>query len=434
MMQSDVGKDGLGKMANKGRSTQMSLARDGVVTEQMTFVAEKEGISVDELRGKIAEGKIVIPANVNHIKQGLKPIGVGAGLEVKVNVNLGASPEDCSLEEELKKVDICVEYHADTLMDLSVAGDLDAYREAIIAHCDIPVGTVPLYQVAVEQDILNMTKEHILQVILKQAKQGVDFMTIHSGFKKEFLPLVDKRLMGTVSRGGGFLNKWMRKHNQENPLYEMYDEILDICAEYDVTLSLGDSLRPGALADSGDEAQIAELKTLGELTLRAWDKNVQVMVEGPGHVPLNKIKEQMELEKEYCHGAPFYVLGPLTTDIGAGYDHITGAIGGAVAGMYGADMLCYVTPAEHLKLPDIDDVREGLMAFKIAAHSADIARGNKKAWARDREMSVYRKSLDWGNQARLSLDKKKFIEYRKKSGVDHKACTMCGKFCPMRED
>lgn len=414
--------------------TQMQRARNGEITPEIAFVAEKEQMDREQLRFYVAQGWVVIPANRNHLAQKLEPMGIGKGLSTKINANLGASPHIHDLDIELKKVDNCLKYGADTLMDLSTAGDINGYRAAIIEHSSIPVGTVPLYQIVEQYGIAGFTPQNALEVIRFQAQQGVDYMTVHAGFKKEFIPLVKKRTMGTVSRGGGILQKWMTIHDAENPLLQIYDEIIDIFAEYDVTFSLGDTLRPGGLCDCNDEAQIAELKFLGELTQRAWDKGVQVMVEGPGHVPIHMIKEQMELEKKYCHGAPFYVLGPLTIDTGCGYDHITGAIGGAVAAMHGADMLCYVTPAEHLSLPDENDVKEGIIAFKIAARSGDIAKKVPGAWEREKEMSVYRKQLHWGKQWEMSLDKEKFKEYRFDRGYSGSACGMCGeKFCPMKE-
>lgn len=415
--------------------TQMQIARSGQITPELAYVAELEQMEPERLRFLVAEGRVVIPANIGHLSQGLKPMGIGQGLATKVNANIGASPLVADLEVELKKVDNCQKYGADTLMDLSVAGDIDGVREAVIARAKIPVGTVPLYQVVEEYGIAAFTPENCLSVIRRQAAQGVDYMTIHAGFKREFIPLVAERVMGTVSRGGGILQKWMNINAQENPLLQVYDQIMAIFAEYDVTVSLGDTLRPGGLCDCNDAAQIAELKFLGELTLRAWEHGVQVMVEGPGHVPIHMIQEQMELEKRYCHGAPFYVLGPLTIDTGAGYDHITGAIGGAVAAMHGADMLCYVTPAEHLSLPDEEDVRQGIIAFKIAARSGDIAKGIPGAWEREKQMSTYRKNLNWGEQYRMAMDKEKFKEYRFDRGYQGRACGMCGeKFCPMKEE
>lgn len=415
--------------------TQMQQARNGIITPQIKLVAKKEQRTEEFIRERVADGRIVIPANTVHLEQKLVAMGVGQGLSTKVNANLGSSPHVNDLSVEMEKVYQCEKYGADTLMDLSTAGDLDGYRTEIIKTSTIPVGTVPLYQIVEEYGVAGFTPQQALEVITRQAQQGVDYMTIHAGFKKEFIPLVKDRNMGTVSRGGGILQKWMEIHNEENPLLQIYDEICDVFAQYDVTFSLGDTLRPGGLCDCNDEAQISELKFLGELTKRAWDKGVQVMVEGPGHVPIHMIEEQMKLEKEYCHGAPFYVLGPLTIDTGAGYDHITGAIGGAVASMHGADMLCYVTPAEHLSLPDPEDVKDGIIAFKIAARSGDIAKKIPGAWEREKKMSIARKNLDWKTQMEMSFNQDKFKEYRFERGYTGTACGMCGeKFCPMKEE
>lgn len=416
-------------------STQLIEARKGNITPEMIRVAERESYTPEHIRDLVATGELVIPANKNHLSLKLDPMGIGKTLSTKVNANIGSSPHVNDLEVEMGKVHHCEKYGADTLMDLSTAGDLDGYRRAIIEETTIPVGTVPLYQVVEEYGLAGFTAENCLEIIRKQAEQGVDYMTIHAGFKQEFIPLVKKRNMGTVSRGGGILQKWMTRNNAENPLLQVYDEICDIFAEYDVTFSLGDTLRPGGLCDANDEAQISELKFLGELTKRAWAKGVQVMVEGPGHVPIHMIPEQVELEKKYCHGAPFYVLGPLTIDTGCGYDHITGAIGGAVAAQHGVDMLCYVTPAEHLSLPDACDVKDGLIAFKIAARSGDIAKGVPGAWEREKKMSQARKALDWKTQRDMCFDQEKFDHYRLEQGYEGKACGMCGEtFCPMKED
>lgn len=415
--------------------TQMQRARLGEITPEIQFVAEKEQRDPEQIRQYVAEGSLVIPANVKHLAQNLVPMGIGKSLSTKINANIGTSQQACELDSELQKVDMCEKYGADTLMDLSTAGDINGYRQAVVNKTTIPVGTVPIYQIVEQYGLAGFTPENCLEVIRYQAEQGVDYMTIHAGFKKEFIPLVKQRHMGTVSRGGGILQKWMETHNQENPLLQVFDEIIDIFAEYDVTFSLGDTLRPGGLCDCNDEAQISELKFLGELTKRAWEKGVQVMVEGPGHVPIHMIEEQIKLEKEYCHGAPFYVLGPLTIDTGAGYDHITGAIGGAVAAWHGVDMLCYVTPAEHLSLPEPEDVRNGIIAFKIAARSGDIAKGVPGAWEREKEMSEARKALNWDKMWKMSMDKERFKEYRFDRGYTGIACGMCGeKFCPMKEE
>lgn len=414
--------------------TQYLQAKAGKITKAMRAVVKKEGVSAESLRKLVVRGEVVIPANKKH--RGLRPVGIGKGLTVKINVNLGCSPKRASLKEELKKVDLCEKYEADALMDLSIIADggkqLDKFRRAIIREARIPLGTVPIYQVAAEKGILDWDLEDFLEVVERQAQDGVDFMTIHSGFLRRHLPMVKRRLTGVVSRGGGFLEKWMRRHKAENPLYTGFDRILEIARKYDVTMSLGDSLRPGSIADAGDKAQLGELDVLGELTLRCRKAGVQVMIEGPGHVPLNQIEEQMLMQKKVCHGAPFYVLGPLVTDVGAGYDHITGAIGGALAAWKGADFLCYVTPAEHLGLPNVEQVREGILAFKIAAHAADIARGNKQALERDRRMSHFRKKLDWYEQGRKALDGEKVKTARLKDGKCE-TCTMCGEFCPMKD-
>ncbi len=413
----------------------MQRARNGEITPEMEFIANQEHMEPDLLRERVEEGSIVIPANTVHLSKKLVPMAVGKGLSTKVNANIGSSPHVHDLTVELEKVKQCEKYGADTLMDLSTAGNLDEYRKAIIDISTIPVGTVPLYQIVEKFGSTDFTEKDCLSIIENQAKQGVDYMTIHAGFRKEFLPLVEKRVMGTVSRGGGIMKRWMQKNNRENPLLEVYDDIIDIFAKYDVTFSLGDTLRPGGLCDSNDEAQIAELKFLGELTKRAWKKGVQVMIEGPGHVPIHKIPEQMQLEKEYCHGAPFYVLGPLTIDTGAGYDHITGAIGGAVAAQYGADMLCYVTAAEHLSLPEPEDVKEGIIAFRIAARSGDIAKGVPGAWEREKEMSIARKKLNWKKMMEMSMDPSRFKKFRFERGYSGLACGMCGdNFCPMNEE
>ncbi len=417
--------------------TQLQSAQRKIITPEMQIVAQKEQMNPENLRKLIAEGKIIIPANKVHLQKKLIPMGIGKGLFTKVNANIGASAYDSNIDHEIDKLKNAEKYGADTIMDLSTSGELDTIRQALIDASTIPLGTVPIYEVVEKHGILGFTAKDFLEIIKKQAAQGVDYFTIHAGFKKEFLPLVEgnKRITGVVSRGGGILQKWMKYHNEQNPLLQVYDQILDIMSEYDVSISLGDTLRPGCLHDCNDEAQISELKFLGELTKRAWNKGVQVMVEGPGHVPIHMIKEQMELEKKYCHDAPFYVLGPLTIDSGAGYDHITGAIGGAVAAQYGADMLCYVTPAEHLGLPDSNDVKEGIIAFKIAARSGDIGKNIPGAWDRENQMSKYRKSFNWGMMHKMSLDKEKFAHYRFDSGYEGQACGMCGDdMCPMKSE
>jgi len=380
----------------------------------MSYVAKVEGIGENLLMDEVANGRIIIPANVNHIN--LKPMGIGRKLKTKINANIGNSSLSSDICAELRKLEICLEFGADTVMDLSTDGDLDAIRSAIIEHSSVPVGTVPMYEILKEaKEVTSITNELILSVLEKQAKQGVSYFTIHAGFLREFLSLVKKRKMGIVSRGGSLTASYMSKLNRQNPFYEIFDQILEICARYDVSLSLGDGLRPGCLYDATDEAQLSELKVLGELTLRAWQKDVQVMIEGPGHVPLNQIEYNMKIEQELCHDAPFYVLGPLVSDIGAGYDHITSAIGGTMAAYHGASMLCYVTQKEHLGLPNENDVREGIVAHKIAAHAADVALGKAGAIEKDHAMSDARYAFDWNKQFELSFDPKKARELHDES-------------------
>ena len=414
--------------------TQMYYARRGEITQEMSYVARIEGLSENLVMDEVAKGSIIIPANINH--KNLKPMGIGRKLRTKVNANIGNSSLSSDICAELRKLEICLEFGADTVMDLSTDGDLDAIRSAIIEHSSVPVGTVPMYEILKEaKEVTNITNELILEILEKQAKQGVSYFTIHAGFLREFLPLVKKRKMGIVSRGGSLSASYMSKLNRQNPFYEIFDEILEICTRYDVSLSLGDGLRPGCLFDATDEAQLSELKVLGELTLRAWEKDVQVMIEGPGHVPLNQIEYNMKIEQELCHDAPFYVLGPLVTDIGAGYDHITSAIGGTMAAYHGASMLCYVTQKEHLGLPNENDVREGIVAHKIAAHAADVALGKAGAIEKDHEMSDARYAFDWNKQFELSFDPKKAKELHDESLPEDAFksahfCSMCGpKFC-----
>lgn len=418
-------------MRNK---TQMYYARRGEITQEMSYVARIEGLSENLVMDEVAKGSIIIPANINH--KNLKPMGIGRKLKTKINANIGNSSLSSDICAELRKLEICLEFGADTVMDLSTDGDLDAIRSAIIEHSSVPVGTVPMYEILKEaKEVTNITNELILEILEKQAKQGVSYFTIHAGFLREFLPLVKKRKMGIVSRGGSLSASYMSKLNRQNPFYEIFDEILEICARYDVSLSLGDGLRPGCLFDATDEAQLSELKVLGELTLRAWEKDVQVMIEGPGHVPLNQIEYNMKIEQELCHDAPFYVLGPLVSDIGAGYDHITSAIGGTMAAYHGASMLCYVTQKEHLGLPNENDVREGIVAHKIAAHAADVALGKAGAIEKDHEMSDARYAFDWNKQFELSFDPKKARELHDESLPEDAFksahfCSMCGpKFC-----
>jgi len=400
----------------------------------MSYVAKVEGVSENLVMDEVAKGSIIIPANVNHTN--LKPMGIGRKLKTKINANIGNSSLSSDICAELRKLEICLEFGADTVMDLSTDGDLDAIRSAIIEHSSVPVGTVPMYEILKEaKEVTNITNELILSVLEKQARQGVSYFTIHAGFLRDFLPLVKKRKMGIVSRGGSLSASYMSKLNRQNPFYEIFDQILEICARYDVSLSLGDGLRPGCLYDATDEAQLSELKVLGELTLRAWQKDVQVMIEGPGHVPLSQIEYNMKIEQELCHDAPFYVLGPLVSDIGAGYDHITSAIGGTMAAYHGASMLCYVTQKEHLGLPNENDVREGIVAHKIAAHAADVALGKTGAIEKDHAMSDARYAFDWNKQFELSFDPKKARELHDESLPEDAFksahfCSMCGpKFC-----
>ena len=414
--------------------TQMHYARRGELTQEMSYVAKIEGVSENLVMDEVAKGSIIIPANINH--KNLKPMGIGRKLKTKINANIGNSSLSSDICAELRKLEICLEFGADTVMDLSTDGDLDAIRSAIIEHSSVPVGTVPMYEILKEaKEVTNITNELILQILEKQAKQGVSYFTIHAGFLREFLPLVKKRKMGIVSRGGSLSASYMSKLNRQNPFYEIFDQILEICARYDVSLSLGDGLRPGCLYDATDEAQLSELKVLGELTLRAWQKDVQVMIEGPGHVPLSQIEYNMKIEQELCHDAPFYVLGPLVSDIGAGYDHITSAIGGTMAAYHGASMLCYVTQKEHLGLPNENDVREGIVAHKIAAHAADVALGKAGAIEKDHAMSDARYAFDWNKQFELSFDPKKARELHDESLPEDAFksahfCSMCGpKFC-----
>ncbi|MCI4399708.1 MAG: phosphomethylpyrimidine synthase ThiC [Campylobacteraceae bacterium] len=420
--------------ADKTR-TQMHYAKRGIITEEMRYVANVEELDAEFVRSEIARGRMIIPANINHLS--LQPMAIGIASKCKINANIGASSLSSCAQEELEKLNVCLKYGADTVMDLSTGGNLDEIREALIQHSTVPIGTVPMYQIIYEcgNDIENLNIETMLSVLERQAKQGVSYFTIHAGFLLKFMPEVAKRKMGIVSRGGSLIAAWMIKNHKENPFYEAFDAILDICARYDVSLSLGDSLRPGCIADASDAAQLNELKVLGELTLRAWDKDVQVMIEGPGHVPLNQIERNMKIEREYCHDAPFYILGPLVTDIAAGYDHIASAIGAAVGGWHGASMLCYVTPKEHLGLPNMADVREGIIAYKIAAHAADIARGRKNARSRDNAMSDARYAFDWNKQFELALDPERAKEYHDETlpaegFKDAEFCSMCGpKFC-----
>lgn len=402
----------------------------------MKRIADKEGVETEFIMQGLTEGQIVIPANPNHAN--LIPCGIGTGLKTKVNANIGTSSDSCDLDMELAKLQAAVDFGADTIMDLSTGGDISAIRRAILSGSTVPIGTVPIYQAGIQAierrgAIVNMTVDDIFAVIREHAQDGVDFMTVHCGVTQAAVARLKKqgRVTDIVSRGGAFLIGWMLHNDQENPLYQCYDRLLDLALEYDFTLSLGDGLRPGCLADATDRAQVEELVTLGELAARAREAGVQAMIEGPGHLPLNQITANVQLEKSLCHGAPFYVLGPLVTDVGAGYDHITAAIGGAIAAAAGADFLCYVTPTEHLSLPNVEDVRLGVIASRIAAHAADIVKGAKGAKDWDEQMSKARKALDWKTQADLSLDPQLTQQTHSKTPVDGTTCSMCGKYCAM---
>jgi len=419
-------------------STQMAAARNGETTDAMRVVARREGLDVEEVRSEVARGRLIIPANVRHLAGKLEPMCIGKVASVKINANIGNSAVTSSIEEELEKLHLAVRYGADTVMDLSTGRDIDAVREAIIGASTVPIGTVPIYQaVLMGKELEELTANDLLDVIEHQARQGVDYMTIHAGILLEHLPLVYGRVTGIVSRGGSLHAVWMMHHRRQNPLYERYDDLLEILRRYDVTISLGDSLRPGSVHDASDRAQFAELETLGELTKRAWARDVQVMVEGPGHIPMQEIEMNVRKQKEICLEAPFYTLGPLVTDIAPGYDHITSAIGAAMIGWHGADMLCYVTPKEHLGLPNAEDVRQGVIAYKIAAHAADIARGRPGARDRDDALSRARYAFDWNEQFRLSLDPERAREYHDETlpaeyFKSAEFCAMCGpKFCSM---
>jgi phosphomethylpyrimidine synthase len=417
--------------------TQTEKARKGVLTPVLRKVAAAEGMPAYELARRVARGEVVIPFNPNHSPA--RPAGIGRGLRTKVNVNLGTSRDFPRLADEMRKVRTSLAYGADALMDLSTGGDLRRIRKAILARAPVPLGTVPIYQAAVKvlaarRSIVEMTEEDLFEAIESQALEGVDFMTVHCGLTLKAIGRLKSqgRVADVVSRGGAFHLAWMLHNDRENPFYARYDRLLEIARRHDITLSLGDGLRPGAIADATDRPQIEELLTLGELVKRAGEAGVQVMVEGPGHVPLDQIEMNMRLQKRVCHGAPFYVLGPLVTDIAPGYDHIVSAIGGAVAAAAGADFLCYVTPAEHLGLPTEDDVREGLIASRIAAHAADIVKGVPGARERDLELARARKRLDWETQRRLAIDPAKFAAVRKRRRTRTRACSMCGDFCAMR--
>ncbi|MEM2393768.1 MAG: phosphomethylpyrimidine synthase [Candidatus Bathyarchaeia archaeon] len=416
----------------------MGAAKNGHITQEMRIVAEDEGISPKRICRRIAKGVVVITRNIQ--RENVHPVGIGQGLRTKVNANVGTSPDMCDLNLEVEKAKVAVKYGADTVMDLSTAGDLDEVRKAIIKAVKVPIGTVPIYQAAVEVArkkgaIIHMTEDDIFNTIEKHAKDGVDFMTVHCGVTQQIVKKLAKhpRLMGVVSRGGTFLAAWILHNNRENPLYANYDYLLELAKKYDFTLSLGDGLRPGCIFDSTDWAQIQELLTIGELVERARNANVQVMVEGPGHIPLNDVAANVKLEKSICKGAPFYVLGPVVTEVAPGYDHIVGAIGGAVAGLAGADFLCYLTPAEHLGLPSLEDVKEGVIVTKIAAHAADIAKFGAKAAKQDLAMAKARANLDWEGQFRNAIDPQKAEKiHGRVKPKSPGTCSMCSEYCAIK--
>lgn len=415
--------------------TQMEAAKAGVITEAMEIVAKKERMEPEKLRELVAKGWVAIPANVNH--KSLSPEGIGTGMRTKINVNLGISGDCKDYDAEMEKVKMSIRYGAEAIMDLSNYGKTNTFRKKLIEMSPAMIGTVPMYDAIsyLEKDLLEIKAEDFLKVVEAHAKEGVDFMTIHAGINRRCVEALkrDKRTMNIVSRGGSLLFAWMEMTGNENPFYEHFDEVLDILYRYDVTVSLGDALRPGCIDDSSDAGQISELIELGALTKRAWDRNVQVMIEGPGHMAINEIAANMQLEKRICHNAPFYVLGPVVTDIFPGYDHITAAIGGAIAASSGADFLCYVTPAEHLRLPDVNDVREGIMATKIAAHAADIAKGIPGAREQDDLMAQARHKLDWEEMFKIAADGEKARRYFESiPPQDRHSCSMCGKMCAVR--
>ena len=416
-------------------ATQMEAARKGFLTEEIKAVSEKERISAERMMQLVAEGKVIIPCNKQH--KCITPNGIGAMLKTKINVNLGTSRDMTNLDMEFEKVKSAVDLGAEAIMDLSSFGDTRTFRRKLTEQCPAMIGTVPIYDAVVyyHKPLAQITTEEWLDIVRMHAEDGVDFMTIHCGINQETAHKFkrNKRLTNIVSRGGSIIFAWMEMTGKENPFYEHFDEILEICREFDVTLSLGDACRPGSIADGTDAAQIEELITLGELTKRAWEKDVQVMIEGPGHMPMNQIAANMEIQKTLCHGAPFYVLGPIVTDVAPGYDHITAAIGGAMAAASGASFLCYVTPAEHLRLPDVNDVKEGIIATRIAAHAADLAKGISGAADWDREMSLARKNLDWDAMFALAMDSEKAKRYRDSAKPEKEdTCSMCGNFCAVK--
>jgi len=417
--------------------TRIELAKKGIITDDMKLVASEEGLSPEQLSQDIASGVSVIPININHK---IKPMGIGKNMRTKINANIGTSKDRISVDDEMEKLEVLIKYGADAVMDLSTGGPIKELRKMMLKKSPVAVGTVPIYEAAVRAAekkgaIAKMTADDLFKVIEEHAEEGVDFITVHSGLTMRAVERLKKegRILDIVSRGGSFLLEWMIYNQKENPLYEQYDRLLEIACKYDMTLSLGDGMRPGCLADATDRTQIEELLTLGELRDLAVEKNIQVIIEGPGHVPLNQVELNVRLEKEICKGAPFYVLGPLVTDIGMGYDHITAAIGGAIAGAAGADFLCYVTPSEHIRLPTIEDVKEGVIVSKLAAHAADIAKGVKGAMEKDIQMAKCRKALDWNGQIALSLNPEKVKEWRAEiPPTESEVCSMCGEFCAIR--
>ena len=415
--------------------TQLECARAGIVTPEMQRVAEREPhLTPEQVRQEVASGRMIIPANTVHLGYKLDPMCIGRAGKTKINANMGASPVSSGTDEEVEKLEWAVRWGADTVMDLSTGGNLDECRETMVRHSTVPIGTVPIYSMIIGKQIEDLAYDHILECIEHQAKQGVDYFTIHAGVLREHLPLIKDRLIGIVSRGGSLLAKWMLHHGKQNPMYDIFDDICDIMREYDVSFSLGDGLRPGGLADASDEAQLSELRTIGELTERAWAKGVQVMVEGPGHVPFDQIEYNMKLERQLCHGAPFYVLGPLVTDIFPGYDHITSCIGATAAGYHGASMLCYVTPTEHLGLPKKDDVKQGCIAYKIAAHASDVALGIPGTRDQDDNLTRARAALNWEKHFELSFDPDTARAFHDEDlDVDTDFCAMCGHdWCSVR--
>ncbi|HLN33538.1 MAG TPA: phosphomethylpyrimidine synthase ThiC [Gemmataceae bacterium] len=419
--------------------TQIETARKGIVTDAMHYVATREDLDAELIRAEVARGRMVIPANTVHLQKSLEPMCIGVAATCKINANIGNSAVTSKIDEELEKLHTAVHLGSDTVMDLSTGGDIDAIRQAIIDASPVPIGTVPIYQIIQGvKEVGDITPRMMLDMVEHQARQGVDYMTIHAGVLREYLPLTANRVTGIVSRGGSLMGAWMLAKHEQNPWYTHFDELCEVMKAYDVTFSLGDGLRPGCLADANDDAQFAELKTLGELTLKAWEHDCQVMIEGPGHIPMHLVKMNVDKEREMCHEAPFYVLGPLVTDVAPGDDHITSAIGAALAAEAGAAMLCYVTPKEHLGLPNKDDVRQGVIAYKIAAHAGDIARGRKNARKRDDELSKARFEFDWNRQFELSLDPETARAMHDETLPQEvfksaKFCSMCGpKFCSMR--